>query len=97
MTNEITLNEIARRSGVPLRELKARERTSTTKRKRRIAEFDWTLFRQAASLNGPTDVVLTFADYLGIENRRAKRFEQLNADTIQFVENLSASQLLQCR
>ena len=49
MTNEITLNEIARRSGVPLRELKARERTSTTRRKRRIAEFDWSLFRQAAS------------------------------------------------
>ena len=88
MTNEITLNEIARRSGVPLRELKATERTSTTKRKRRIAEFDWSLFRQAASLNGPTDVVLTFADYLGINNRFAKRFEQLNADTIQFIEEL---------
>ena len=88
MTNEITLNEIARRSGVPLKELKATERTSTTKRKRRIAEFDWSLFRQAASLNGPTDVVLTFADYLGIENRSARRFEQLNADTIQFVEEL---------
>ncbi len=88
MTNEITLNEVARRSGVPLKELKARERTSTTKRKRRIAEFDWNLFRQAASLNGPTDVVLTFADYLGIKNRGARRFEQLNADTIQFVEEL---------
>ena len=88
MTNEITLNEIARRSGVPLRELKETERTSTTKRKRRIAEFDWSLFRQAASLNGPTDVVLTFADYLGIKNRLARRFEQLNADTIQFIEEL---------
>ena len=88
MANEITLNEIARRSGVPLTELKARERTSTTKRKRRIAEFDWNLFRQAASLNGPTDVVLTFADYLGITNRKARRFEQLTADTIQFVEEL---------
>ena len=88
MKNEITLTEIARRSGISLKELKATERTSTTKRKRRVAEFDWRLFRQAASLNGPTDVVLTFADYLRIENRSARRFEQLDPDTIQFVEEL---------
>ena len=88
MTNEISLREIARRSGVPLKELKATERTSTTNRKRRIAEFDWCLFRRAASLNGPTDVVLTFADYLCIKNRSARRFEQLEANTIQFIEEL---------
>ena len=88
MTNEITLSEIARRSGVPLKELIKTERTSTTNRKRRIAEFDWCLFRQAVSLNGPTDVVLTFADYLCIKNRYARRFEQLEAGTIQFIEEL---------
>ena len=88
MTNEITLNEVARRSGVPLKELKSTERTSTTNRKRRIAEFDWSLFRRSASLNGPTDVVLTFVDYLCIKNRLARRFEQLEADTIQFIEEL---------
>lgn len=88
MTNEITLKEISQRSGVLLKELEETERTSTTKRRRRIAEFDWSLFRQAASLNGPTDVVLTFADYLCIKNRSARRFEQLTADTIQFIEEL---------
>jgi adenylosuccinate synthase len=88
MTNEITFSEIARRSGISLTELKETERTSTTKRKRRIAEFDWSLFRQAVSLNGPTDIVLTFADSFGITNRQARRFEQLNQDTIQFVEEL---------
>jgi len=88
MKNELTLSEIARRSGVPLKELRETERTSTTKRRRRIAEFDWCLFRQAVSLNGPTDVVLTFADYLCIKNRYARRFEQLEAATIQFIEEL---------
>ena len=88
MTNEITFKEVARRSGISLAELNEKERTSTTKRKRRIAEFDWSLFRQAVSLNGPTDIVLTFADYLGIKNRQARRFEQLSEDTIQFVEEL---------
>jgi len=88
MANEVTFTEIARRSRIPLKELRRTERTSTTKRKRRVAEFDWTLFRQAVSLNGPTDIVLTFADYFGIENRQARRFEQLNEDTIRFVEEL---------
>lgn len=88
MTNEITLGEIARRSRIPLAELKTTERTSTTNRKRRIAEFDWSMLRQAVSLNGPTDIALTFADYFGIENRRARRFEQLREDTIEFIEEV---------
>ena len=88
MENEITLKEVSRRSRIPLAELRKTERTSTTKRRRRIAEFDWSLLRQSVSLNGPTDIALTFADYLGIENRGARRFEQLSDDTIQFIEEV---------
>lgn len=88
MTNEITLSEIARRSGIPIAELRKTERTSTTNRKRRIGEFDWELLRKAASLNGPTDVALTFADYLAKSNRNARRFEQLDPDTIRFIEEI---------
>jgi adenylosuccinate synthase len=88
MTKEISFKIVSERSGIPLKELRKTERTSTTKRKRRVAEFDWSLFRQAASLNGPTDIVLTFADYLTIANRSARRFEQLDADTIRFIEEL---------
>jgi adenylosuccinate synthase len=88
MANEITLKEISRRSGIGLDELKETEKTSTTKRKRRIAEFDWSLLRQGVSLNGPTDIALTFVDYFGVENRRARRFEQLREDTIQFIEEI---------
>lgn len=88
MTNEISFKEVSRRSGILLKALNEKERTSTTKRKRRIAEFDWSLFRQAVSLNGPTDIVLTFADYFGIDNRKARRFEQLNEEAIRFVDEL---------
>jgi adenylosuccinate synthase len=70
------------------KELKGREKTSTTKRKRRVAEFNWTLLRRAVSLNGPTDVALTFADYIRVENRNARRFEQLSPDTVQFIEEI---------
>ncbi|MCY3546919.1 MAG: adenylosuccinate synthetase [Gemmatimonadetes bacterium] len=85
---EISFDEISARSGIPLEELEQNERTSTTGRRRRIAEFDWTLLRRAASLNGPSDIALTFADYLCIKNRTARRFEQLTPKTILFVEEV---------
>jgi adenylosuccinate synthase len=88
MSQETTLEEISRRSGIPLDELQKIETTSTTKRKRRIAEFDWALLRKAASLNAPTDIALTFADYLSIRNRGARRFEQLTPETIRFIQEI---------
>jgi adenylosuccinate synthase len=86
MSQEISVEEIARRSRIPLEELKKTETTSTTHRPRRIAEFDWAQLRRSLLLNGPTDIALTFADYFGIENRKAYRYEQLNAETLRFIE-----------
>lgn len=88
MSQPITWREISRRSGVALDEIRQTERTSTTHRKRRVSEFDWELLRKAASLNAPTDVALTFADYLSIGNRDARRFEQLTGETIRFIEEI---------
>ena len=40
------------------------ERTTVTKKVRRIAEWDDELFRRASVLNEPTQIALTFADYV---------------------------------
>lgn len=88
MENELNWQIISDRSGIPVDELLAAERTTTTNKKRRVAEFDWNLLRKAASLNGPTDIALTFADYITIENRKARRFEQLSEPTIRLVEEI---------
>lgn len=88
MSAPIELSVISDRSGIPLAELKKTERTSTTNRPRRIAEFDWAQLRRSLVLNGPTDIALTFADYLGIGNRRAYRYEQLNVETVRFIEEI---------
>ena len=88
MSQEITLEEIAKRSGIDIDELNKIEITSTTKRKRRIGEFDWALLRKAASLNAPTDIALTFSDYLSSKNRDARRVEQLTPETIQFIQEI---------
>lgn len=88
MSRELEWEEISRRSGIPVAELLDAEKTSTTKKQRRIGEFDWTLVRKAASLNAPTDIALTFVDYLTIKNRKARRFDQLSPETIQFIAEL---------
>jgi adenylosuccinate synthase len=88
MSREILWNDVSRRSKIPLSKLKRTEKTSTTNRDRRVSEFDWALLRKAAALNGPTDVALTFADYLHKENEDARRFEQLHPDDIQFIEQV---------
>ena len=88
MSQEISLEVIAERSGIEFEELERTERTSTTDRERRIGEFDWALLRRASQLNRPTDIALTFTDYLTIKNRAAMRFEQLQPDTINLIEEI---------
>jgi adenylosuccinate synthase len=55
---------------------------------RRVGEFDWALLRKAATLNAPTDIALTFADYIHKSNADARRFEQLTIPTIRFIEEV---------
>lgn len=85
---EITADIIAQRSGLNAEEIKKAERTSTTNRPRRFGEFEWDQFRSACMLNAPTDIVLSFADYINADNRKARRFDQLNGETIRFIEEL---------
>lgn len=88
MTNELDWSDVAVRSGLDETALRAAEKTSTTRRDRRVAEFDWALLRKAAVLNGPTDLALTFADYLDKRNSDARRFAQLTDATIRFIEEV---------
>lgn len=88
MSQEITFEDISARSGIPLNELQSTEVGSVSHRPRRIAEFDWAQLRRSLLLNAPTDIALTFADYLGVDNRKAYRYEQLNDATLRFIEEL---------
>ena len=85
---EIDWGIVSERSGIPRSELEATEIGSTTGRKRRVGEFEWDLLRKAAFLNGPTDIALTFADYVSKKNRTAVRFEQLTDETIEIIEEV---------
>ena len=88
MSQEIDWTDVEVRSGHPKNSLSKKEKGSVSKKLRRVSEFDWALLRKAASLNAPTDLALTFADYLNIKNEAARRFEQLDGGTIQFIEEV---------
>src|SRR5713226_2601851 len=55
MASPVTYEELSRRSGIPVEPLMKIETTTTTRRQRRVAGFDWEQLRRSTFLNGPTD------------------------------------------
>jgi adenylosuccinate synthase len=87
-SNDLTWDLVAERSGLDAYKLKEKEKTTTTHKDRRVAEFSWDMFRRACELNSPTDIALTFTDYLSVENLKARRYDQLTLETRQMIEEL---------
>lgn len=88
MSNEISWEVVAERAGLNPQELQSVERTSTTDKPRRVGEFDWAQLRRSASLNAPTDIALTFVDYLCNRNSKAFRVDQLDRSSLEFIEEV---------
>lgn len=59
MKNEISWEVISAKCGKPVS-----EKTTVTKKVRRVAEWDDELFKKSCLLNAPTEIALTFADYV---------------------------------
>ena len=87
-SDELDWEIVGARSGKDPKELKEREKTTTTKRDRRVAEFSWNLFRKACELNSPSDIALTFVDYISQKNEKARRYDQLTPETRQMIEEI---------
>lgn len=75
MKNEISWEELGKRLGKDI----TPEKTTVTKKVRRIAEWDDELFRTACILNAPTEIALTFADYIDPYIFNAKEEDRLLA------------------
>jgi adenylosuccinate synthase len=88
MQGEMDWATIEQRAGLPKETLQTLEKTTTTKRDRRVGEFDWEQLRRSALLNAPTDIALTFVDYIDAKNKTAFRFEQLTPSTLQFIDEV---------
>jgi len=88
LKHEVSFAVIAQAAGLDPREVTGYEKGSRSGKPRRVGWFEWDQFRDACALNAPTDIVLTFADYINKDNRKARRFEQLTEYTIKFIEEL---------
>lgn len=88
MGREIDMETVSKRSRLDINEFDKVERGTISGTKRRIAEFDWAQLRRSAVLNGATHIAVTFADYLGLENRKANNFDELNEETRKFITKI---------
>jgi adenylosuccinate synthase len=90
MYNELTWREVGDRLDIPTDVLEERERTSTTKRIRRVGEFDAGQFKAACRINGPTKLFLTFADYITRKVAGVKEWGKLGVEVMAFINLLEA-------
>lgn len=82
---ELTWQDVTKRSKYPHLLV---EQTTVTKRIRRVCEFSFDLLREAALLNRPTQIALTFADYLDYRNHGVRDYDKLTMRTKKFIRRI---------
>lgn len=96
-SQELTWDEVARRSGMPKEEaavLAERERTTVTKRIRRVSTFSWIGLKDAVRVNGVTKISVNFVQYLNWNDNGIKggkeAFQSLSNETRDFIDKVEA-------
>ena len=85
LVNELTWNDVQVHSGYPH---PLAEFTTTTKRLRRVASFDWEVVYAAIEANAPSHIALHGADYIDFENRSVQNYANLNVSARTFVQEI---------
>ena len=85
LEHEVTWKDVQTLSRYPV---EIAEYTTTTKRLRRVARFDWSIVEEAIAANAPTRIALHGADYIDFKNRSVDRYEDLTSPTRAFVEEI---------
>jgi adenylosuccinate synthase len=84
---EITWEEVTRHANSPV---KIEEITSATKRKRRVSTLGEEHLRRALDLNRPTNLMLTFVDYLNYEDKDKSSWDSLSQKTRDWITILES-------
>lgn len=90
-SKEVTWEEVARFAGMPVGEAQAlaeRERTTVTKRIRRVFTFSRQNLVDAARTNGATKLSLNFAQYLNWADKGVTKFDDLSSTTRAFIDEI---------
>lgn len=83
---ELTWDDISKRVGYSVE-----EKTTVTKKVRRIGIWDEVLFRRALIVNDPTSIALTFVDYLCPEDLEKTEYSDLSCMSKQFIAHIYQS------
>lgn len=87
MYNEITWDEVTKLSHSPIPLL---ERTTVTNRVRRVGTFDKEIFKEASEANHPTQIALSFVDYIDYENFGVVQYDDLTLSAKLFIGELGS-------
>jgi adenylosuccinate synthase len=82
--DELDWEEVAEYRGAEI----VPERTTVTNRQRRIFDFSDSDFQQAVYLNGPTDLYLTFVDYIDAKDQDIINWSQLSVKSKLWITSL---------
>ncbi len=88
---ELTWEQVAAESGMPAdeaRQLAERERTTVTKRIRRVSTFSHAGLADAVRTNGATKLVLNFMQYVSWEDNGVKVFDKLSKKSRDFIAKI---------
>lgn len=81
MRGEISWDILSSRLGKPVH-----EKTTVTKKTRRVSEWDSELFRKSVSLNQPTSIALGFLDYVNPADEGKTDYNALSSESLHFIE-----------
>ena len=82
---EVTWDDVQALSGYPHT---LAEYTTTTKRLRRVARFDWEVVHAAIEANAPSHIALHGADYIDYENRSLQSYADLTPSARDFIQEV---------
>jgi adenylosuccinate synthase len=85
LPSEITWENIQEDSGYPSPVM---EFTTTTKKLRRVARFDWSVVNDGVKANAPTQIALHGADYLNFDNKSVTNWLELTSNVRRFVDEI---------
>lgn len=82
---EIDWETVRARAGIPTQ---LEEKTTVTKRVRRVCEFNMDLVKETCRVNRPTQIALMFVDYIDYTNYGVDDYNKLTSTAKRFVEDI---------
>lgn len=86
---ELSWADVSARCGAP--EGAIVEKTTVTKRVRRVSEIDWAFMKRSAAINGPDGIFVNFIDYLDWSMHGATEWSQLTAPGRVFIDKIEST------